>query len=129
MGGRSAKSGFVVVFAKGEVKSLSYELSCLFGFAAKTVDGPLLRGGKSLFQRNDFVESLDAMQGQRFAECFGEHDVAFEPCCLNINACPTEFVESAFADGNGFWMVCPFAHALPQRFGISVGCIPGMQAC
>lgn len=55
--------------------------------------------------------------------------MAFEPCCLNVDACPTQFVQSAFADGNDLWMVCPFAYALPQPLGISVGCVPGMQAC
>lgn len=129
MGGRSGIGGFVVVFAEGKVETLCYELACLLGFAAKAVEGPLLRGRKALFQRDDFVESLDAMQGQRFAQRFGEHDVAFEPCCLNVDACPTQFVQSAFADGNDLWMVCPFAHALPQPLGISVGCVPGMQAC
>ena len=55
--------------------------------------------------------------------------MAFEPCCLNVDACPTQFVQPAFADGNDLWMPGPFAHALPQRFGIFVSCIPGMQAC
>ena len=67
MGRRSGVGGFVVVFAEGKVETLCYELACLLGFAAKAVEGPLLRGRKALFQRDDFVESLDAMQGQRFA--------------------------------------------------------------
>lgn len=71
MGRRSGIGGFVVVLAEGKVKALCHELACLLGFAAKTVEGPLLRGRKALFQRDDFVESLDAMQGQRFAERFG----------------------------------------------------------
>lgn len=53
--------------------------------------------------------------------------MAFEPCCLNVDACPMQFVQSAFSDGNDLWMPGPFAHALPQHFGISVGCVPRMQ--
>ena len=67
MGRRGGIGGFVVVLAEGKVKSLCHELACLLGFAAKAVDGPLLRGCKALFQRDDFVEGFDAMQGQRFA--------------------------------------------------------------
>lgn len=76
------------------------------GVAAESVPDPWHRRAAFLFDGEDYVEGLDHMQYQWFAQRFRQGDVAAENVGLRVDAGSAQAVYARLAYGCDRWMCC-----------------------
>lgn len=85
---------------------LSASLLCHSGVAAESVPHPWHRRAAFLFDGEDYVEGLDHMQYQWFAQRFRQGDVAAENVGLRVDAGSAQTVYARLAYGCDRRMCC-----------------------